>query len=73
MLTRRISRREAPDTMKILAAKSDLEKAEEMGTIKALGKKHGLGKAAARFSIVTLALGAIRFPRGCQFRISRQE
>jgi hypothetical protein len=43
--------------MKILAAKSDLEEAEEMQTINALGQKHSLGKTAARLSILTLALG----------------
>jgi hypothetical protein len=56
-LTRRISRREAPDTMKILAAKSDLEKAEEVEAMNALGQKHDLRKTVVRTSIVTLALG----------------
>ena len=57
MLTRRISRREAPDTMKILAAKRDLEKAEEVEAMNALGQKHDLRKTVVRTSIVTLALG----------------
>lgn len=56
-LARRISRREAQDTMKILAAKSDPEKAEKMETISALGQKHDLRKTVVRASIVTLALG----------------
>lgn len=43
--------------MKILAAKSDLEKAEKTNMNNTLGQKHDLGKTVVRLSIVTLALG----------------
>jgi hypothetical protein len=43
--------------MKILAVKSDLEKAKKMEMINAPGQKHDLGKTVVRLSIVTLALG----------------
>ena len=43
--------------MKILAAESDLEKANEMEVNNARGQKQELGTKAVRLSMVTLALG----------------